>query len=150
MGDQILQYAGSALRDSKSIEFYNIQRESTLNLTLRVEGGAQLGKAVKGKSKEMLQAQKKIEEAKRLEEKIARLAEMDLKKKVAFKKQAELRARMELEQKFTRMNLLKIQNQWRKIMRLAKVQSLGKTIDVIKQSHERDVDRKDAIIQMLD
>merc|ERR550514_1386286 len=75
---------------------------------------------------------------------------MDRRKKEAMRQKAMLRAHMELEQKHSRMNLLKIQNQWRKIMRLAKVQSLRKDIDVLAQSHERDVDRKDAIIQMLD
>ena len=35
-------------------------------------------------------------------------------------------------------------------MRLAKVESLRKEIEVISQNHERDVDRKDAIVQMLD
>jgi hypothetical protein len=43
-----------------------------------------------------------------------------------------------------------IQNQWRKIMRLAKVESLRKEIEIMSQNHERDVDRKDAVIQMLD
>lgn len=43
---------------------------------------------------------------------------------------------------------MRIQNQWRKIMRLAKVESLRKDIEVLSQNHERDVDRKDAIIQV--
>ena len=41
-------------------------------------------------------------------------------------------------------------SQWRKIMRLAKTESLKKDIEIISQNHERDVDRKDAILQMLD
>jgi hypothetical protein len=57
---------------------------------------------------------------------------------------------MESEKQNSRMNRLKIQNQWRKIMRLAKVESLRKDIEILSQNHERDVDRKDAIIQMLD
>ena len=48
------------------------------------------------------------------------------------------------------LNQLKIQNQWRKIMRLAKTESLKKDIEILSQNHERDVDRKDAILQMLD
>ena len=43
-----------------------------------------------------------------------------------------------------------ILTQWRKLMRLVKVEDLRKEIEVISQSHEREVDRKDAIIQMLD
>ena len=35
-------------------------------------------------------------------------------------------------------------------MRLAKVQSLRRDLTVLAQSHERDVDRKDALVQMLD
>ena len=45
---------------------------------------------------------------------------------------------------------MKIHNQWLKIMRLAKVESLRKEIEILSQSHEREVDRKDAVIQMLD
>ena len=51
---------------------------------------------------------------------------------------------------YSRVNGLKIHNQWLKIMRLAKVESLRKDIEILSQSHEREVDRKDAIIQMLD
>ena len=57
---------------------------------------------------------------------------------------------MESEKQNSRMNRLKIQNQWRKIMRLAKLEQLRKDIEILSQNHERDVDRKDAIIQMLD
>lgn len=35
-------------------------------------------------------------------------------------------------------------------MRLAKAESLKKDIEILSQNHERDVDRKDAILQMLD
>ena len=62
----------------------------------------------------------------------------------------ELKNKMDQEQKNSRVNRLKIQNQWRKIMRIAKVDSLRKEIEILSQNHERDVDRKDAIIQMLD
>ena len=41
-------------------------------------------------------------------------------------------------------------SQWRRMMRLAKVASLQKDIEIISQNHERDVDRKDAILQMID
>ena len=63
---------------------------------------------------------------------------------------AELRVRMEEEAKNSKMNGLKILNQWRKIMRLAKAESLKKDVEILSQNHERDVDRKDAILQMLD
>merc|ERR1711990_472799 len=44
----------------------------------------------------------------------------------------------------------KIQESWLKIMRSAKTKQLRKDIEILSQSHERDVDRKDAILQMLD
>ena len=61
-----------------------------------------------------------------------------------------LQSKMEQEQRNSKVNRLKIQNQWRKTMRLAKVDGLRKDIEILSQNHERDVDRKDAIIQMLD
>jgi hypothetical protein len=57
---------------------------------------------------------------------------------------------MENEIKNSKINNFKILNQWRKVMRLAKAESLKKDIEILSQNHERDVDRKDAILQMLD
>ena len=54
------------------------------------------------------------------------------------------------EAQFAKLNAAKIQNQWRKLMRLAKVESLRKDLEIMSQNHEREVDMKDAIIQMLD
>ncbi len=62
----------------------------------------------------------------------------------------ELKQRMEAEAKNSKINNFKILNQWRKVMRLAKAESLKKDIEILSQNHERDVDRKDAILQMLD
>merc|ERR1711937_1096086 len=39
---------------------------------------------------------------------------------------------------------------WLKIMRSAKTKQLKKDVEIVSQNHERDVDRKDAILQMLD
>lgn len=63
---------------------------------------------------------------------------------------AALRERQEREAKYSRFNGIKIHNQWRKIMRMTTVDALRGQIEVHSQSHERQVDRKDAIIQMLD
>merc|ERR1719181_2522477 len=57
---------------------------------------------------------------------------------------------MAQEAQFAKLNSAKIQNQWRKLMRLAKVESLRKDLEIMSQNHEREVDMKDAIIQMLD
>jgi hypothetical protein len=78
------------------------------------------------------------------------MEKLDKLKKLAAIARAEIRDRMSTDQSNAKMNRLKIQNQWRKIMRLSKVEQLRKDIEVFSQGHERDVDRKDAIIQMLD
>eukprot|EP01038_Epipyxis_sp_PR26KG_P008264 gene8264-11184_t len=78
----------------------------------------------------------------------SKLAEMRIQQQILAK--AELRRRMEDEAKISKVNSLKIMNQWRKIMRLAKAEALKKDIEIQSQNHERDVDRKDAILQMLD
>merc|ERR1719352_1337579 len=73
---------------------------------------------------------------------------------LARKKEADRRNKLKdaqaNEEKYSRLNRLKIMNQWRKLMRLVKVEDLRKEIEVISQNHEREVDRKDAIIQVLD
>lgn len=54
------------------------------------------------------------------------------------------------EQQYSKYNAIKIHNQWRKIMRMTKVDELRSQIEIVSQNHEREVDRKDAVIQMLD
>merc|ERR1711907_107615 len=54
------------------------------------------------------------------------------------------------EERYSRINRHKVQNQWRKMMRMAKVDELIKEVEILSQNHEREVDRKDAIIRMLD
>merc|ERR1719330_2213935 len=44
----------------------------------------------------------------------------------------------------------RLQESWLKIMRSAKTRQLMKQVEIISQNHERDVDRRDAILQMLD
>lgn len=61
-----------------------------------------------------------------------------------------LREKQLREQRYAHLNGIKIHNQWRKIMRMAKVEELRKEIEILSQNHEREVDRKDAIMQMLD
>merc|ERR1719450_775592 len=61
-----------------------------------------------------------------------------------------LRRDTDLETKNTRYNMSKLQESWLKIMRSAKTKQLKKQVEIISQNHERDVDRRDAILQMLD
>jgi hypothetical protein len=56
----------------------------------------------------------------------------------------------QLEMKNTKYNMSKLQESWLKIMRSAKTKQLKKQVEIISQNHERDVDRRDAILQMLD
>ena len=63
---------------------------------------------------------------------------------------AELTSRMEEEAKISKVNGLKILNQWRKVMRIAKTESLKSDVEILSKTHERDVSRKDAILHMLD
>jgi len=111
----------------------------------------QLGKAFKGKAKDKAAKKGKAGgEEKVLQDKLKRMEEMDYRKRLAKQLRAELTMKLEAEQRNSKINKMRIQNQWRKILRLAKVESLRKEIEVLSQTHERDVDRKDAIIQMLD
>ena len=61
-----------------------------------------------------------------------------------------LRQKQLNEERYAKSNMLKIHSQWRKIMRQSKVEEQRKDIEILSQNHEREVDRKDAIVQMLD
>ena len=109
-----------------------------------MKGGSKVADAKKGKkgpeSDQERQLRLEIERMK--EEEQARM-------KIEAQARA-LREAMEKEEKFSKINRLKLLNQWRKLMRLVKVEDLRKEIEVVSQNHEREVDRKDAIIQVLD
>ncbi|GLE05591.1 hypothetical protein PINS_up014623 [Pythium insidiosum] len=124
----------------------------TFHVSIKLRGGAQLGKAVKGRSKDGKGKKDSeiTEEERRLQDSIRRMEMNDYMKKLTQSKKTLLKEFMEKEEKISRMNKLKIQNHWRKIMRLVKVEALRKEVEIRSQNHERDVDRKDAIIQMLD
>lgn len=118
---------------------HGIQPGSTLQMLGRVPGGALLGKSMKGRAKDGAVAADNYDRA-----------AAEAREKAYLLERAKLNAEMETERSNSHMNRLKIQNQWRKIMRIAKVETLQKDIEILSQNHERDVDRKDAIIQMLD
>ena len=54
------------------------------------------------------------------------------------------------EQDNARINNLLIQDHWRVIMRQLKVKELKDEIHILSQNHDKEVDRKDAIITTLD
>lgn len=113
---------------------------------------AKIGKQFKGASKEKAGGKKGklTDEERRMQEEMQRLLEEERQRKAEERRKRQLKERQAQEEKYSRVNRLKIMNQWRKLMRLVKVEDLRKEIEIISQNHEREVDRKDAIIQMLD
>ena len=61
-----------------------------------------------------------------------------------------LKNQMQEEQRLSHLNRMKILTQWRKWLRLSKTETLKKQIQIYQQNHDREVDAKDAILQMLD
>lgn len=53
------------------------------------------------------------------------------------------------EEKASRFNLNKLNHQWRNIMRESKSKELKKEIEILSQTFERVIDRKDAVIKSL-
>ena len=81
---------------------------------------------------------------------IERMKEEEMARKEEDNRRRALKDQQQAEEHVASINRLKILNQWRKLMRLIKVEDLRKEVEVISQNHEREVDRKDAIIQVLD
>ena len=90
------------------------------------------------------------DEERLVREQMLALQQEEERMKTAELTKARLRARQLREESYAKLNGTKIHNQWRKIMRLAKVENLRRDIEVLSQNHEREVDRKDAVLQMLD
>jgi hypothetical protein len=142
---------GKHLEDARTLAHYSVNDQDTAVVSLRVVGGAQLGKAVKGRSRDRKKKDTgPSKEEELLQERIRRMQEYDIMQKRANIERLRLQAAMGIEEKNGAVNRLKVQNQWRKIMRLAKLEQLRKDIEILSQGHERDVDRKDAVLQMLD
>jgi hypothetical protein len=142
-------WSGSNMLDgNRQIGDSNLVTGCSLHMTLPVYGGAKVGKPLKGKTPKGEGNQEAAYAD--LVEKKRRQELNDAAKKAALEARKQLLSRMDEEAKHTKMNQFRIQNQWRKIMRLAKVESLRKDIEIMSQNHERDVDRKDAWIVLLD
>ena len=54
------------------------------------------------------------------------------------------------EIRYSKLNKLKLLADWRVVMRIAKIDELRKLIEIYVKNFERDLDNKDAILQMLD
>jgi len=108
-----------------------------------------LGKTLKGRSSKgqnMNQRRRNI----RIRQQNKTMEEIDQEKKLSKKKRSFLKASLMEEERLTRMNKVKILTNWRKIMRVAKTEQLKRDIEIYSQNHEREVEAKDAILNMLD
>lgn len=112
-----------------------------------------LGKAVKGKSKQTKTDKKSKATGKfadsQLNEDIKMLQEYENLSKLAEAQRMRLKKLQQQEAYNTRINKKLLVNIHRKFMRADKVDQLRKEIEILAQNHEREVDRKDAIVQML-
>lgn len=116
-------------------------------------GGAQLGKPVKGRSKEKTADPKaRVKDTvtdKQLTEDIKVLEEYEKLNKLAEAQRIRLKKLQQQEAYNTKINKKLLLNIHRKFMRADKVDQLRKEIEILAQNHEREIDRKDAIVQML-
>lgn len=106
--------------------------------------------AKKAKGKKKGKAKKKLTE----EEKLLLLEQKALEAEELRKKKEEmllqfLKDKLAKEEKFSRVNINKLNQKWRQIMREAKSKELKKEIAVLSQTFERVVDRKQNVIKAL-
>jgi len=88
------------------------------------------------------------------EEKILRAEQKLLEEEEAKRRKEEmltqfLKDKLSKEERNTKFNSIKLQNQWRVMMREAKSNGLRKDIEILSQSFERVIDSKDAILKSL-
>lgn len=89
------------------------------------------------------------EEERILYEEQKRLAEEEMRKKKEDMLSQFLKDKLAKEEKASRFNLNKLNHQWRNIMRESKSKELKKEIEILSQTFERVIDRKDAVIKSL-
>ncbi|ORX34612.1 hypothetical protein BCR36DRAFT_588550, partial [Piromyces finnis] len=63
---------------------------------------------------------------------------------------AKLKEKVEFEEKNSKLNMLKINNRWREIMKIAKSQELKNQAEILEQVHQREFDRKNNAIKNLE
>ena len=79
-----------------------------------------------------------------------RQQEEQLNREAEQEKRIHLKHKFEEEMKYSKINRMKLLNDWRVIMRIAKIDEIRKYLTLYMQIFERDLDDKDAILQMLD
>ncbi|XP_033748636.1 dynein regulatory complex subunit 2-like [Pecten maximus] len=103
----------------------------------------------KKKSKKSGKLSKMTEEERIAYEENKRLAEEEMKKKKEDMLTQFLKDKLTKEERATKFNMNKLNHQWRNIMRESKSKELKKDIEILSQTFERIVDRKDATIKSL-
>lgn len=78
-----------------------------------------------------------------------RMAEDEMRKKKEDMLVQFLKDKLTKEEKATKFNTFKLNHQWRNIMREAKAKELKKDIEILSQTFERIIDRKESIIKSL-
>jgi len=107
---------------------------------------AVLGKHVKGKANrpDLQHVQVRVRNIDK------QVDDLEKEQKLLKLRKENLKNQMIDEQKMAHFNRMKILTHWRKLLRLAKTEQLKKEIQIYQQNHDREVDAKDAILQMLD
>lgn len=103
----------------------------------------------KGKSAKKGKMAKMTEEERILYLEQKELAEKEMQKKKEDMLNQFLKDKLVKEERNTRFNMYKITHQWRNIMRASKSRELKNDIEILSQTFERVVDRKDSVIKSL-
>ncbi|XP_074641564.1 dynein regulatory complex subunit 2-like [Tubulanus polymorphus] len=101
------------------------------------------------KKKKSAKLSKMTEEERILYLEQQRIAEEEMKKKKEDMLTQFLKDKLVKEERATKFNLNKLNHQWRNIMREAKSKELKKDIEIMSQTFERVVDRKESVIKSL-
>ncbi len=109
------------------------------------EGGEAAAEGEEGVAKK----KKKSKQIDPIQLEAERLKKLEAQKKREENLRIRLREKYEEEQKMSKYNKRKIDEVWLHILRKIKAEELQKEIEVLIQVHDQQVDRKDAIIQML-
>jgi len=107
----------------------------------------QLGKYVKGRAPIVNQHKRSMI---RVRHQDKTMDDLDKETQNMKSRRENLKSQMIQEQKMAHFNRMKILYYWRKVLRLAKTEQLKKEIQIYQQNHDRDIDARDAILQMLD
>ena len=106
-----------------------------------------LGKSIKGKMKNESEHKRVMVKIRNQDKTMEELEQEQI---ILKMKRDTLKLQQVEEEKMAHFNRMKILTHWRRIMRVAKTEQLKKDIQVYQQNHDREVDAKDAILQMLD